>query len=72
MFEGTISKDQELDLSFTVVNAPAFEMPMTGGNGFALTAVSAFAALFSAAVLMLLWKKHNEKASHEASFTSQG
>lgn len=71
VYEGTIAKDQELDLSFTVVNAPAFEMPMTGGNGVAFTAVSAFAALLSAAALMLLWKKHNEKASHEARFNNR-
>ena len=71
VFEGAIAKDQELDLSFTVVNAPAFEMPMTGGNGFAFTAVSTFAALLSAAALMLLWKKHNEKASHEAHFNNR-
>ena len=33
-FEGSLSEDSEIEISFTVVNQPNFKMPATGGEGF--------------------------------------
>ena len=33
-FEGSLSEDSEIEVSFTVVNQPEFKMPATGGGGF--------------------------------------
>lgn len=33
-FEGSLSEDSEIEISFTVVNQPDFKMPATGGEGF--------------------------------------
>lgn len=40
-FEGELKADGDIDIEFTVVNAPIFILPATGGSGFAVyTAVS--------------------------------
>lgn len=33
-FEGSLSEDSEIEISFTVVNQPDFKLPATGGEGF--------------------------------------
>ena len=33
-FEGSLSEDSEIEVSFTVVNQPNFKIPATGGEGF--------------------------------------
>ena len=53
VYEGTLSKDAELDLSFTVVNAPDYEMPMTGGTGFRVAALAAALAVLSGTVFWI-------------------
>lgn len=40
-FEGELTENGDIDIEFTVVNAPIFVLPATGGSGFAVyTAVS--------------------------------
>ena len=53
VYEGTLSKDTELDLSYTVVNAPDYEMPMTGGTGFRVAALAAALAVLSGTALWI-------------------
>ena len=53
VFEGTLSKDTELDLSYTVVNAPDYEMPMTGGTGFRAAALAAALAVLAGTALWI-------------------
>ena len=56
VFVGSIQPDQELELSFTVVNTPTFKMPATGGSGFLLYTVS-LAAAGAAVFFMLVFRK---------------
>lgn len=53
VYEGTLSKDTELDLSYTVVNAPDYEMPMTGGAGLRVAALAAALAVLSGTVFWI-------------------
>ena len=53
VYEGTLSRDSELDLSYTVVNAPDYEMPMTGGTGFRVAALAAALAVLSGAAFWI-------------------
>ena len=33
-FEGSLSEESEIEVSFTVVNQPVFKIPATGSDGF--------------------------------------
>jgi len=59
-FEGALSEQSDLDVSFTVVNQPEFTLPSTGGSGF--TVLSALAAVLgiAAGTILLLCKKKSE------------
>ena len=60
-FEGPLPEGEAYDVTLNAVNMPEFQMPMTGGKGFGLTAVAVFAALLFAALSILLWKKKKTK-----------
>ena len=55
-FEGSIQPDQELELTFTVINTPVYKMPATGGSGFLLYTVS-LAAAGAAVFFILVFRK---------------
>ena len=58
VYEGTLSKDTKLDLSYTVVNAPDYEMPMTGGAGFRIAALAAALAVLSGTALWITRRRN--------------
>ena len=60
-YEGPLPEGEAYDVTLNAVNMPEFQMPMTGGKGFGLTAVAVFAALLFAALSILLWKKKKTK-----------
>ena len=62
-FNGTLSEDAEIEVSFTVVNQPEFKMPATGGSGFVGTAVAvSLAGIAAAALFLALTKKRRTTA----------
>ncbi len=61
-FEGSLSEDSEIEVSFTVVNQPTYKMPATGGIGFnaLVFAVPALGAAFAALYLFFRKRKLHE------------
>ena len=59
-FQGSLSKEEAVDIVLTVVNTPEFEMPMTGGVGFRGAAIAAALVVLSAAIL---WITRRRKAT---------
>lgn len=57
-FDGSLSEDEEIEVSFTVVNQPEFKMPATGGGGFIGTAIAvALAGIAAGAMLFVMIKR---------------
>ena len=63
-YEGPLPDGEAHDVTLTAVNMPEYQMPMTGGRGFAFTAVGVFAALITAATLLFLLRKKRKKESN--------
>lgn len=60
VFEGYLTEEQ-VELEYKVVNHRVFEMPMTGGNGVTMAAISsALAVLLALMVLLYLPKKRED------------
>lgn len=57
VFEGTLSKDEAVDLSYTVVNAPGYEMPMTGGSGSRIVPLAAALMILSGVSFWITQRK---------------
>ena len=62
VFEGELSPDDALDLEFTVVNSPNYQLPFTGGNGFVLSTIGIGMALCAAALAAGLSRRKKEEA----------
>ncbi|MBR7027454.1 MAG: Cys-Gln thioester bond-forming surface protein [Bacteroidales bacterium] len=57
-FDGSLPEDEEIEVSFTVVNQPEFKMPATGGGGFIGTAIAvALAGIAAGAMLFVMIKR---------------
>lgn len=58
VYVGSLSTAEEIDISFTVVNMPNFQLPQTGGSGFIDTVIGIiFAGAAALTVLLLLRKR---------------
>ena len=57
-FEGSLPESEDFVVTLTAVNMPEYQLPITGGHGFAATVFGVTTALLcTAALLMLLRKK---------------
>ena len=61
-FEGSLSEDSEIEISFTVVNQPNYKMPATGGEGFVPMIIGlALAGLVGAIGFVVIRRKARRK-----------
>ena len=65
VFEGGLSAEEEIDLSFTVVNMPGFQLPHTGGAGFTGTALGSLLAVLAGTALLVLLLRRRSKDIRE-------
>lgn len=63
-YEGPLPEDDEFVVTLTVVNMPEFQLPMTGGKGFALSVAGVVLALAAAAALLYLLRKKGRCGNH--------
>ena len=61
-FEGSLSEESEIEVSFTVVNQPNYKMPATGGEGFVPMIIGlALAGLVGAIGFVVIARKVRRK-----------
>ena len=61
-FEGSLSEESEIEVSFTVVNQPNYKMPATGGEGFVPMIIGlALAGLVGAIGFVVIRRKARRK-----------
>ena len=56
-FEGSLSEQEQTDVSFAVVNQPEFTLPATGGRGFTALMAIAAAVLTAAGAVLVIYRK---------------
>lgn len=65
-FEGELKENGDIDIEFTVVNAPIFVLPATGGTGFAVyTVIGVTAAIVALLYGYSVFKTRKKKTKNE-------
>ena len=60
-FEGSLSEDEEIDVSFTVVNQPEFQLPATGGEGFTSMIIGLIVVLVVGVIAVIIIRVKEKK-----------
>ena len=63
-YEGPLPEDEEYVVTFTVVNMPEYQLPMTGGKGLAISGAGVALALAAAAALLYLLRKKGKQRNY--------
>ena len=63
-YEGPLPEDEEYVVTLTVVNMPEYQLPMTGGKGFAISGAGVALALAAAAALLYLLRKKGKQRNY--------